>query len=168
MKKVVSFAVLGLAWLLSFGQVSENTGQMPENVRIVNLSELKALMSGPSENVLVINFWATWCAPCIQELPMLEELNASAPDVDVLLVSMDLDLDPDPQKVYRFVVRWQLKSQVLLLDEPDPNSWIDRVEPSWSGALPATLIIHPHTGKRIFVEGQLKEGELQDMLDRIR
>lgn len=117
---------------------------------------------------MVVNFWATWCAPCIQELPLLEELNTSAENVDVLLVSMDLDLDPDPQKVYRFVTRRKLQSQVLLLNEKDPNSWIDRVEPSWSGALPATLVINPQTGKRIFVEGQLKEGKLQEMLARVR
>lgn len=161
MKKVVWFAVLAFAYL-------GVRGQTPPNARIVRLSELTSLMSRPSGNVMVVNFWATWCAPCIQELPLLEELNASAPDVDVFLVSMDLDLDPDPQKVYRFVTRRKLQSQVLLLDEPDPNSWIDRVEPSWSGALPATLVINPHTGKRIFVEGQLKEGKLQEILAQVR
>jgi thiol-disulfide isomerase/thioredoxin len=161
MRKVAWFAVLILAWFTS-------EGQTPSNARIVKLSELKAIMSRPSGNILVVNFWATWCAPCIQELPLLEDLNTSAQDVDVLLVSMDLDLDPDPQKVYRFVARRKLESEVLLLNEPDPNSWIDQVEPSWSGALPATLIINPQTGKRIFVEGQLKEGKLQQMLAEVR
>jgi thiol-disulfide isomerase/thioredoxin len=161
MKGIIWLAVLSMSWFSS-------EGQTPDNARIINLSELTKIMSRPSGNVLVINFWATWCAPCIQELPMLEELNESAGDVDVFLVSMDLDLDPDPQKVYRFVKRRNLRSQVLLLKEPDPNSWIDKVEPSWSGALPATLVINPRTGKRIFVEGQLKEGELEDMLARIQ
>lgn len=161
MKKILWFAALILPWFSS-------QGQAPANARIVNLSELTTIMSRTSGNILVINFWATWCAPCIQELPLLEEVNASSPDVDVILVSMDLDLDPDPQKVYRFVTRRQLRSQVLLLNEPDPNSWINRLEPSWSGALPATLVIHPRTGKRIFVEGQLEEGELDNMLARVR
>ena len=161
MKRFLCLAVACFTWLSS-------ECQTPETARVIRLSDLIAILSRPSGNILVVNFWATWCAPCIQELPLLEELNASSPDVDVLLVSMDLDLDPDPQKVYRFVERRQLRSQVLLLNEPDPNSWIDRVEPSWSGALPATLIIHPGTDKRIFVEGQLKEGELEEMLAKFR
>lgn len=161
MKRIVCLGAFCLAWLSS-------ECQTPKNARIVTLSDLTTIMSRSAGNILVINFWATWCAPCIQELPLLEELNASSPDVDVLLVSMDLDLDPDPQKVYRFVERRHLRSQVLLLNEPDPNSWIARLEPSWSGALPATLIIHPGTGKRIFVEGQLKEGELEEMLAKFR
>lgn len=161
MKKILWFVVMSLAWFSS-------PAQAPANARIVNLSQFTDLMSRPSGNIIVLNFWATWCAPCIQELPLLEQLNKSSPDVDVLLVSMDLDLDPDPEKVYRFIARRQLRSEVLLLNASDPNSWIGRVEPSWSGALPATLVINPHTGKRIFVEGQLKEGELEKMLAKVR
>src|SRR5690606_4149477 len=139
------FAALILPWFSS-------PGEAPPNAPLGNFSELTPIMSSTSGSILLLNVWATPCAPCMHELPLLEEVNASSPDVDVILVSMDLDLDPNPQKVYRFVTRRQLRSQVLLLNEPDPNSWINRLEPSWSGALPATLVIHPRTGKRIFVE----------------
>lgn len=158
-----------IVWLVALCFISGSMqGQVPGNAKIIRLPELQEILSRPSGNILVINFWATWCAPCIHELPLFEQLNASSPDVDVVLVSMDLDLDPNPEKVYRFIARRSLRSQVLLLNEPDPNSWIDQVEPAWSGALPATLVIHPRTGKRIFVEGELSEGELEEMLAKLR
>jgi hypothetical protein len=88
--------------------------------------------------------------------------------VTVTLVSLDLDLDPNPEKVYKFISRKNIQSQVLLLDEPDPNSWINRIEKAWSGALPATLVINHKTGKRKFVGKELKEGDLERLLEEIQ
>jgi len=102
----------------------------------------------------------------VKELPLFEKVHAEArPDVVVTLVSMDLDLDDNPEKVYKFVARKNLKSEVLLLNEPDANSWIDRIEKKWSGALPATLIIDHKTGRRIFIDRSLREGELEKYLN---
>ena len=86
----------------------------------------------------------------------------------VLLVSLDLDLDPDAEKVYKFIKRRNIQSEVLLLDEPDPNTWINNIAPEWSGALPATIIINPKTGKRKFIGRSLREGELEQYLDEIQ
>jgi thiol-disulfide isomerase/thioredoxin len=136
---------------------------------IIKLAELEEMITAKSEKIQVINFWATWCGPCVKELPMFESLTAAGrPDVTVTLVSLDLDLDPNPEKVYKFIARKALKSQVLLLDEADPNAWINRIEKSWSGALPATLIINQKTGKRKFVGKELKEGELEKLLTEIQ
>lgn len=142
--------------------------QSPENAQLVRLEALEEVINKPTGKIRVINFWATWCAPCIKELPFFEQLNAERDDVEVYLVSMDLDLDPDPAKVYRFMERRKIRSAVLLLNESDPNAWIDQVDPSWSGALPATLIVNPATGERIFVERQLHDGELQKMIDQLQ
>jgi thiol-disulfide isomerase/thioredoxin len=140
-------------------------GQSP---RIVKLADLEKVMAEKSDKVHVINFWATWCGPCVKELPLFEKINAEArPDVKVTLVSMDLDLDENPEKVYNFVSRKNLKSEVLLLNESDANSWIDRIEKKWSGALPATLILDHKTGKRIFINRGLREGELEKYLDEL-
>ncbi len=62
------------------------------------------------------------------------------------------------------MVRKNIQSDVLLLDDIDYNSWIDKVDKSWSGAIPATLIFNPRTGKRKFVEKELKEGELENLI----
>ena len=138
--------------------------EAPANAQVVHLEALKEIINKPTGKIRVINFWATWCAPCIKELPLFEQLNAENDEVEIYLVSMDLDLDPDPAKVYRFMERREIRSTVLLLNEKDPNAWIDQIDPSWSGALPATLILNPATGKRIFVERQLHDGDLQKMI----
>ncbi|PZR36283.1 MAG: TlpA family protein disulfide reductase, partial [Azospira oryzae] len=74
-----------------------------QEAKLVRLAELQKMIDTPSDEVKVINFWATWCAPCIKELPLFEKLNQERKDVKVTLVSMDIDLDPNPQKVYKFV-----------------------------------------------------------------
>ena len=92
------------------------------------------------ENVYVINFWATWCAPCIKELPHFEKLNAENKNVKVILVSLDSKKDLD-KKLIPFIEKRKLKSKVLLLADKDYNSWLSKVDADWSGAIPATLII---------------------------
>lgn len=92
------------------------------------------------ENIYVINFWATWCAPCIKELPYFEKLNAENKNVKVILVSLDSKKDLD-KKLIPFIEKRKLKSKVLLLADKDYNSWLSKVDADWSGAIPATLII---------------------------
>ncbi len=132
----------------------------------IKLEGLQEIIREKSEGMLVINFWATWCAPCIKELPYFEKLNQDK-KVRVLLVSMDYDLDPNTDKVDRFVTRKKLQSKVLILTESDPNSWIDKIDKRWSGALPATLVINTKTGNREFVQGELGEGELEKLLLKV-
>jgi thiol-disulfide isomerase/thioredoxin len=135
---------------------------------LVKLPDLQRMIDEPSDKIKVINFWATWCAPCIKELPLLEKQQASRQDVQVLLVSMDMDLDPNPEKVYRFVDRKKLQSKVIILDERNPNEWIDKIEKTWTGALPATIVVNTRTGKRKFVEKELHEGELEKLISEVQ
>lgn len=139
-----------------------------QSAQTVKIGDLQKLIGQKSDKILVMNFWATWCAPCIKELPHFEQLTASRNDVDVNLVSIDLDLDPNPDKVYRFMARKKLKSTVYLLDEGDPNSWIDKIDTSWEGAIPATLVVNRETGKRKFVSKELKEGELEQLINSVK
>ena len=133
----------------------------------IKLKDLQQLINKPTDKVQVINFWATWCAPCVREIPLLEKLNQENNKVDVTLISMDYDLDPNPEKVYRFMSRKNLKSKVLILAESNPNNWIEKIDKNWSGALPATLIVNTKSGKRKFVEKELKEGELEKIIQEV-
>ena len=139
-----------------------------QQANIVKLSKLQQLTREQSDKIQVINFWATWCGPCIKELPLFETLNSENHEVKVTLVSLDLELDPNPEKVYKFISRKKIQSDVWLLDEPDANTWIDKVEKTWSGSLPATLVVNTRTGKRTFVARELKEGELEKMISEVR
>lgn len=139
-----------------------------QEAKKVKIEDLQKLIENKSSKVQVINFWATWCAPCIKELPLFEQVNATRSDVKVNLVSIDLDLDPDPVKVYRFIDRKKLKSTIYILDERDPNTWIDKIDKSWSGAIPATLVVNTGNGKRKFVEKELKEGDLEEIINSVK
>lgn len=94
-----------------------------------------------NDTTYVVNFWATWCVPCVEELPHFEKLNAAYKDqkVKVLLVSLDM-----PQKVESnllpFVKKKNMLSEVIYLNDPDANAWISKVDTAWSGAIPATVI----------------------------
>ena len=139
-----------------------------QNAQLVKLENLQAELAKPSDQILVYNFWATWCAPCVKELPLFEKLNQDDKNVKVTLVSMDIDLDPNPEKVYKFIDRKKIQSRVLILDAVDPNSWINKIDKNWSGALPATLIINTKTGVRRFVNVAMKEGELEKLIAEIK
>ncbi len=134
----------------------------------VSLDKLLSVITARGDQVQIINFWATWCAPCVKEMPLLEKLNQERSDVKVTLVSMDLDLDPNAEKVYKFVTRKNIRSQVLMLDESNPNSWITRIDKNWSGALPATLVVNHATGKRKFHERELHEGDLEKLIEEVK
>lgn len=139
-----------------------------QKAEVVKLDQLQNFIQSKTDHIKVINFWATWCAPCIKELPLFEKLGQDRSDVKVTLVSMDLDLDPNPEKVHKFVARKKLQSKVLILDAKDPNSYIDQIDKSWSGALPATIIINGKTGQRKFVGKELHEGELEKLIAEVQ
>lgn len=154
------FTILLLATVLSVSA--------QEQAKIVKLPGLQNIINAKAEHIKVINFWATWCAPCVKEMPLFEKLDLERDDVKVTFVSMDLDLDPDPSKVYKFVTRKKLQSEVIILDAGNPNSWINSIEKTWSGAIPATIIINGKTGQRKFVEKELHEGELEKLIAEVQ
>ena len=155
---------LSLAGLLI---LSTYTSQA-QTAEIIKLKEFQKEIGSPSDKVLVYNFWATWCAPCIAEIPEFEKVNQNDKDVKVTLVSLDIDLNPNPQNVYNFINRKKIQSRVVILDAVDPNSWIHTIDKNWSGALPATLIINTKTGVRRFVNKALKEGELEELIAEVK
>ena len=146
---------------LSFGAVDQNT-------RLIKLPALHSMIEKGKNDIVVINFWATWCGPCVKEMPLFEKVFNSRKDIDIRLISMDLDLDTDPRKVWSFVERKKIASPVFILDEHDPNAWIGTIDQSWTGALPATLIVNRATKKRLFAERELKDGELEKLIDELK
>lgn len=138
-----------------------------QQAETIKLNQLQEIIQSKTDHIKVINFWATWCAPCIKELPLFEKLGKERPDVKVTLVSLDLDLDPNPEKIHKFVARKKLQSKVVILDERDPNTYINQIDKNWSGALPATIIINGKTGQRKFIGKELHEGELERLISEI-
>ncbi|WP_420388608.1 TlpA disulfide reductase family protein [Roseivirga sp.] len=142
------------------------SGSTGQRLEVVEFDALETLIEQDSEQIEVINFWATWCKPCIKEIPYFQELQETNEEVSVTLVSLDF-ADEFQNKVVPFVKEKGLTTDIILLDDLDYNSWIDKIDPSWSGAIPATLIINHKNGKRKFVEKELEEGEIESMIKEI-
>ena len=140
------------------------TGSSKEQVEIIKINGLQNLIKEKKHKLHVINFWATWCKPCIKELPKFTDLSRTHPEVSISLVSLDFVQDLET-KVYPFLNKKDIGLRVLLIDELDYNLWIDLVDPSWSGAIPATLIIEPGTGRRIFIEKEFENNELVEAIE---
>ena len=131
-----------------------------QRVEVIKIEGLQSLISEPNHKIHIINFWATWCAPCVKEMPQFIALSKQHPEVSISLVTIDFINNLD-SKVMPFLDKEDISLRTLLMDEVDYNLWIDLVDPSWSGAIPATLIIEPSTGRRIFLEKEFENGELE-------
>lgn len=129
-------------------------------ISVIKFSELENLIHPANDTVVLINFWATWCKPCIEELPDFIELENQLKNTNIKFHYVSLDFKKNiPQSVIPFVEKQLLNKSVFLLDETDYNSWINKVEPSWQGSIPATVIVNQH-GVKFFKEGQLTKSEL--------
>ncbi|GGK25789.1 thiol-disulfide oxidoreductase [Yeosuana aromativorans] len=115
---------------------------------VYNFNDFKNFLNKANDTTYVINFWATWCAPCVKELPYFEKLNQKYIDkkVKVILVSLDFPHLYD-SKLKPFIVENHLKSKVIALDDVDMNAWIPQIDKDWSGSIPATIIYKNKTSK---------------------
>lgn len=134
MKKIILF-------LVTLFSISFLSAQDVQHIPVLDKTQLVELVIRSNDTTYVINFWATWCVPCVKELPYFEELNEKNLNkpFKVVLVSMDFE-EQIPNKVLPFINKRELKSQVKLMGDIDYNNWIDDVEPKWSGAIPATIV----------------------------
>lgn len=166
-KRTLFIGILLLAGF-SCNDKKENMAQITvnaqtEELKIVDFEGLKPYLNKTDDKTYIINFWATWCAPCVKELPYFEEITKQyqGKEVEVILVSLDFPRQFE-SKLKPFITDKNLQSEVIALNDMDMNSWIPQVDESWSGAIPATLIYNRE--KRQFFEKSFSKQELQTLL----
>ena len=165
MKNIMKWLKL-IPVIVLFGLAHSTVAQ---TVPVIGLDQLETRLQNGKDTTYVVNFWATWCGPCVKELPFFENLHlaSSGSNRKVLLVSLDFSSQLD-SKVIPFVKKKGLQSEVVLMDENKPNQWIPRVSENWTGALPATLFINTQKKTRHFHEGSFKEGDLEKVLSELK
>ncbi len=130
-----------------------------------NAEQLKTqILQNSSDSIYILNFWATWCKPCVEELPGYVRLDSiiKARHLPVRLLLVSLDFRKDLQtRLKPFVAKHLSTSEVVLFSDSDMNTWIDSISPNWSGALPATLMIQPSKERKEFYERQFSTDELE-------
>lgn len=133
-----------------------------QDIPYIKSDQITAWKNDTSNTVYVLNFWATWCAPCVAEIPDFEKLSQEYADKGVRVVLISTDFRRDVTKRLKpFVERKKLEGLVAFIDETTPNNWIDLVSPEWTGAIPATLIVSKGRGFEQFFEKQLHFEELE-------
>ena len=156
MKKILLILVFGILSLAP---------ALAQEVQVIKLADLDKLLKQPKEGVVLINFWATWCRPCIEEMPYFDKAQQEFADkgVTMYFVSLD-DVEILDSRVKPFLKKKGFKGKVLLLDETDQNAFINKVDPQWSGAIPTTIIL---AGKhRKMIEGKMEPQELKALLNK--
>lgn len=121
-----------------------------------------------NDSALVINFWATFCGPCIEEIPYFHSITAlyKKQAVKLLLVSLDFK-EYYPQKILDFAKKRKYTAEIAWLDEEKPDEFCPKVDSTWTGSMPATLFINKKTGYRKFVEAEMKPGDLEKEIKRM-
>jgi thiol-disulfide isomerase/thioredoxin len=134
----------------------------------MNITDLQEYIS-KSEKPLVINFWATFCKPCIEEIPYFQNTIKEKYNglVDLVLVSLDMP-DYFPLKITSFVTKRSFSFPIVWLNETDADYFCPKIDQQWSGAIPATLMVNNKNSYRKFYNRQLTplqfEKELKSLL----
>jgi thiol-disulfide isomerase/thioredoxin len=136
-----------------------------QSVRELSFGEFRKRMDETKDSIVILNFWATWCAPCVKELPYFEQLNKKYADQKVKVLLVNLDFNSKIETVAEpFVKKRNLQSEVLHITDTDPNTWINGIDSSWSGAIPATVIFNANHEKIKFIEGEMTFDELEKII----
>lgn len=162
MRKIKSLFLIVSITLVSFISLPASA----QDVKVVDYAGLEPMLSKQNDTVYVVNFWATWCAPCIKELPYFQQVHDSYKDkkVKVLLVSLDFERQIQP-RLLPFIAKNKLTPEVVVLNDPASNTWINKIDPSWSGSIPATLFIK--NDKRLFFEKEFTLEEIEKVINQL-
>lgn len=157
-KKINKLSVVFLLLLFINYSYSQHTS-------IYKIDNLLKRIHNSSDTTYIVNFWATWCKPCVAELPDFNKIDSlySEQKIKVILVSLDFKEDVS-YKLIPFIAKRKFKSEILVLDEINGNQFINKISESWSGAIPATLITKNNNQISNFYEKKLSYDFLSEYL----
>lgn len=173
MKKLGTFtSVLMLLALMAFSpkglektEPIKTITQDGGTIKVYDFEGLKQYFSRNNDTTYVINFWSTWCKPCIKELPHFNEYAKEMEGQNFKLILVSLDFPSVYEhKLVKFLKGRGIEAECVVLDDPDANAWIGQVDESWSGAIPATVIYRGND--RFFHEGYMPKTQLKKEVEK--
>jgi thiol-disulfide isomerase/thioredoxin len=154
--KICFVGLLMSVWIVSHAQ----------EIEIIKKPQMMQMLAAQDEKIYVFNYWASWCAPCVKELPAFKQLAENLKDKNVQVVLFSLDFAEDVEKAKKVLSKKQITFKTYLLDETKYDTWISDVEPKWQGAIPATMIVK---GKqRVFINEETSYEELMKHINRLK
>jgi len=138
-----------------------------QQIKKLKIGELQKIID-TSSVPLVVNFWATWCGPCIREIPWFEKNVAVYADKKVKLLLVSIDFPGDyPKEIADFAKKQGYTSQIVWLDESNADEFCPKIDKSWDGSIPVTLMVNNKKHYREFYKQQLPEGKLKQELQKL-
>ncbi|CAM1366028.1 AhpC/TSA family protein [Tenacibaculum sediminilitoris] len=161
-KFLLIFILIALLSVTITNAQAKNTSKRIK-ITTLNYEELKPFLHKKNNKTYVVNFWATWCMPCVKELPAFEKLYKKYKDKDVEVVLVSLDFSKQIEtNLIPFIQKKKLQSKIVHFEDSNEQFWIRDIASEWSGAIPATLIYN--SKKRKFYERTFSYEELQNEL----
>jgi thiol-disulfide isomerase/thioredoxin len=113
----------------------------PISIEILNFNQFESLLHQSNDTLYLVNFWASWCGTCREEIPALKNAaeKYSKNKFRLLMVSLDFPAQLET-KLRPFLKTAGIKARLILLNDPHQNTWIDKVDPNWSGEIPFSLL----------------------------
>jgi thiol-disulfide isomerase/thioredoxin len=128
-----------------------------QNIKKVKIEEIADYIA-KSDHPLVISFWATWCAPCVKEIPyFIEEIKKyKEQNAELILVSLDF-ADAYPSKIASFVKKNNYEASFFWLNETNADHFCPVIDKKWNGSIPSSLFVNNKKSYRKFYERQLTD-----------
>lgn len=147
-----------LLFLLGFLMVQQLVSA--QEIKKLKMDELIKMIDS-SKTPLVINFWASWCGPCVREIPWFEKNVAAMADKKIKLVLVSIDFQDDyPKNIQAFAKKNGYHSEIIWLNETNAEEFCPKIDKSWDGSIPVTLMVNNKKNYRQFFAHQLPEERL--------
>ena len=129
----------------------EKLAAEPVAVTKVDADGLRALHSNGTKKLRLVNFWATWCAPCVAEFDGFVTANRMYRSRDFEFVSVSINRPDEEPRVLEFLKKQQASNRNLIFATDDRTSLINAFNPEWQGEVPYTVLLSPE-GKVLYHE----------------
>lgn len=140
-----------------------------QKIEKIGIPELERILASPADQLHVVNFWATWCPPCVTELPYFEKLSKEFRDKGVKFILISLDFPSQIEtKLIPFLEKNKITAEVKAMTNLDYNSWIEKVDAGWQGNIPVTLFFNNSGKTKYFHPTELTEKELRDLITKYK
>lgn len=139
-----------------------------EPARAVTPEEFAAVLKSERGNVLIVNFWATWCSPCLKEVPDLLAVESALKSSKVKLLGVSVD-DPTPgaRLVDQFRQKYFPSFRTLARAGGDIDDLSSVIDPSWNEVVPTTYIIDRSGQVRTRIQGKKSQAEFRAAVEAV-
>ncbi|MGB8491756.1 MAG: TlpA disulfide reductase family protein [Bacteroidales bacterium] len=149
------------------------TGAIPfgsvkgQNIIYIRVADLEKILNDPENKLLVINFWASWCPPCVKELPGFQKAAGKFEGSKVKFIMVSLDFPDEVQsKLIPFLEKNNIVLNISVMLDTDYTLWESKVDRNWKGDIPSSLFLNNSRKIRYFHPGELSEDELNNLINK--